>query len=108
MTPAQAGTHLSRERVKEAPVTDSAENQSLEDQLGAVRARAIERTPPERRAAIVQSFAELEQSHVPHVFDVGDVAPDFTLPVAQSAEVVTLSTQLKQGPVVLSFYRGHW
>ena len=89
-------------------MVDSAETPSLEDQLSAVRARAIERTPPERRVAQLQSFADLEHSHVPHIIDVGDLAPDFTLPVAQSDEIITLSKQLKHGPLVLSFYRGYW
>ena len=89
-------------------MVDSAENPSLEDQLRAVRARALERTPPEWRAAQLQSFADLERSHVPQIFEVGDLAPDFTLPVAHSDEVITLSQQLKHGPVVLSFYRGYW
>jgi len=38
---------------------------------------------------------------------VGDKAPDFTLPNATELPV-TLSVALKQGPVVLVFYRGAW
>lgn len=37
----------------------------------------------------------------------GDKAPDFTLPNATGKEI-TLSQELKKGPVVLKFYRGSW
>ena len=37
----------------------------------------------------------------------GDPAPDFTLPNA-AGEKTTLSTLLKKGPVVLTWYRGGW
>lgn len=38
---------------------------------------------------------------------VGDKAPDFTLPDALGEEV-TLYSQLEKGPVVLTWYRGGW
>lgn len=38
---------------------------------------------------------------------VGQKAPDFTLPNATGGEV-SLSSLIKKGPVVLSFYRGEW
>lgn len=38
---------------------------------------------------------------------VGEPAPDFTLPDATGRRV-SLSERLKEGPVVLSFYRGEW
>jgi len=38
---------------------------------------------------------------------VGSKAPDFTLPDA-SGSTVTLSKELKEGPVILMFYRGAW
>ena len=38
---------------------------------------------------------------------VGERAPDFTLPDV-FGKLVTLSDRLKQGPVVLTFYRGAW
>lgn len=37
----------------------------------------------------------------------GEQAPDFTLPDALG-RAVTLSDLLKQGPVVMAFYRGAW
>src|SRR5258707_15196824 len=41
------------------------------------------------------------------VLKEGTQAPDFTLPDALG-NGVTLSQRLRQGPVVLSFYRGEW
>ncbi len=38
---------------------------------------------------------------------VGEQAPDFTLPDALG-QPVTLSVRLLQGPVVVAFYRGEW
>jgi len=37
----------------------------------------------------------------------GDLAPDFTLPDAEG-KLVTLSALLREGPVVVTFYRGSW
>jgi len=38
---------------------------------------------------------------------VGETAPNFSLPNPQG-DTVSLSTLLKQGPVVVTFYRGSW
>ena len=38
---------------------------------------------------------------------VGDYAPDFSLPNVHG-ELVTLAEMLAHGPVVLNFYRGGW
>jgi peroxiredoxin len=42
-----------------------------------------------------------------HALKVNDSAPDFSLPDAFGHEI-SLSTLLKTGPVVISFYRGEW
>jgi peroxiredoxin len=39
--------------------------------------------------------------------NVGDIAPGFSLPNA-TGDTVTLNDLLRDGPVVLSFYRGSW
>src|SRR5271165_825240 len=52
--------------------------------------------------------AELENNAVAsHALQLGDIAPDFILPDVDGRSV-RLYTQLKQGPVVLVFYRGGW
>lgn len=42
-----------------------------------------------------------------HALKVNDSVPDFTLPDAFGHEI-SLKTLLKEGPVVISFYRGEW
>lgn len=62
--------------------------------------------------AMAAEFRRLENSHPANAGDrkrigLGDLAPDFTL-LDQNAGEVSLSGQLRHGPVVLSFYRGGW
>ncbi|MBY0311338.1 MAG: redoxin domain-containing protein [Phycisphaerales bacterium] len=81
---------------------------TLKAKLDAVSAKAAERMPPEQ----VKKFAEgVEQAKATGVesraLQVGAAAPDFTLPEAKG-KMVTLSTMLKDGPVVLTWYRGGW
>ena len=54
------------------------------------------------------SFEKLYASQIAeNAINVGDIAPDFTLPNA-TGDPVTLYEALDSGPVVLSFYRGGW
>jgi peroxiredoxin len=53
-------------------------------------------------------IADLEQSHLLNILDVGDQAPDFTLTAAQDGRQHTLSERAGGGPVIVSFYRGQW
>lgn len=39
---------------------------------------------------------------------IGDPAPEIELPSAANDRPVPLSWMLDSGPVILSFYRGHW
>ena len=79
----------------------------LEPKLSEMREAAAKRFPPlvdfNRRM-----FAELESSVIAEALDVGDEAPDFELAIAATDAKVKLSAILAEGPVVLSFYRGHW
>ena len=63
---------------------------------------------PQLPQAVDRLVAELEESAVKQALDVGDRAPYFELRRADNDEPVRLSQQLSHGPVVLSFYRGHW
>lgn len=57
---------------------------------------------------VEQAYALLGRSNLfDHALTVGDKAPDFLRPNAQG-KTVALSSLLKQGSVVLSFYRGAW
>ena len=57
---------------------------------------------------VAGSFEKLHASKIAeHAIDIGDVAPDFTLPNV-TGDQVSLQEILRLGPVVLSFYRGGW
>ncbi len=81
---------------------------ALEPKLAALRKKSAERYPAEILQTMQQMYSDLEKSHVANALDVGDTAPDFRLKKAGSGQQVTLSEAVKNGPVVLSFYRGQW
>ena len=57
----------------------------------------------------LQNFQKLVIANASHVkgLSVGDVAPDFSLPNA-AGDIISLSSYLKSGIVILKFYRGEW
>lgn len=76
----------------------------------------LERIYEERRGRLTPDEAEIMARAAKKLFDdgkaelatnVGDEAPRFSLPNA-THERVTLSRLLRDGPVILSFYRGSW
>jgi hypothetical protein len=72
-----------------------------------VRKAVAERFPA--LPTLVERLAEdLGRTTVAKALKVGDRAPDFVLRRADTDESVRLADQLKQGPVVVSFYRGQW
>lgn len=71
---------------------------ALTDELG---------VPGEVTELISAEVATVDESGDAPGLRVDDVAPDFALPDA-IGNCVQLSDVLKQGPVVLSFYRGEW
>lgn len=81
---------------------------SLEQDLAAFRADFM-RTAPEGRAALYE--AKIEELRASFAQDkaigVGDQAPGFDLPGINGSRVV-VGDLLRQGPVVLTFYRGGW
>jgi peroxiredoxin len=56
---------------------------------------------------ITNELGQLERSGMAPGLAAGDEAPDFELPDATGRQV-RLSDLLRNGPVVLSFYRGEW
>lgn len=78
---------------------------NLAQQLGTFAA-GVQR-PAEAKRAINAAFEEIEATGLVPGLDVGDEAPDFSLPDARGNQV-RLSDRLVQGPVVLTFYRGSW
>jgi AhpC/TSA family len=81
---------------------------ALQEKLDALREASKARIPPETRAVMERSIADLRASGVmDRVARVGQPAPDFTLPNTADAPV-RLADLRARGPVVLSFYRGRW
>ncbi|MEW6110923.1 MAG: hypothetical protein AB1664_02250 [Thermodesulfobacteriota bacterium] len=81
---------------------------SLTEDLAARRAAARKHIPPEKLSVMDRATADLEKSNITaSCLKEGDFAPDFVLPNA-AGKSVSLAEKLKEGPVVLSFYRGGW
>ena len=81
---------------------------ALQEKLDAMREMAKARIPPETRAVMERSVADLRASGIlSRVARAGQAAPDFTLPDA-GGQLVGLTSLVARGPVVLSFYRGRW
>ncbi|MCB1207928.1 MAG: AhpC/TSA family protein [Verrucomicrobiales bacterium] len=81
---------------------------SLKQQLEARKAESAAKSPAEVKTAYAAGIQAVADSGVvDSAKQVGDRAPDFTLKNALG-ESVTLSQLLKQGPVVLTWYRGGW
>ena len=66
------------------------------------------KSTPEVKAKYAEGIASVKEAKIVEgAKQVGDIAPDFTLKNAIGKEV-TLSDELKKGPVVLTWYRGGW
>jgi peroxiredoxin len=83
------------------------EHESLESRLEALRAASAERNPLVAELH-ERLFAELMETVMPGVRELGDQAPDFELRSAVDDRPMRLSWMLDVGPVIISFYRGHW
>ncbi|MGE0666883.1 MAG: peroxiredoxin-like family protein [Sphingomonadales bacterium] len=80
---------------------------SLDDQLQQIRERAAA-LPAERRAIMEAATRDLIASGIAErALGVGDTVPDFELP-NQRGETVRFADLVKDGPVVINFYRGGW
>lgn len=81
---------------------------SLQEKLNAHKAKSQAGRSPEVAATFRRAIEELRASGIMDgVLKVGTRAPQFALPNAQGT-TVTSAELLKRGPLVLSFYRGHW
>lgn len=81
---------------------------SLENQLDALSAESAEKFPAEIRSEFANGIKAVAETGITKsAKQVGDKAPDFTLKNATGTKV-SLSTLLKHGPVVLTWYRGGW
>jgi hypothetical protein len=81
---------------------------TLAEQLANFRRGFEERTPSEVIEQIHRATEELRNSGIlKHVLKAGDRAPEFTLPDANGV-VVSSADLLRNGPLVISFFRGKW
>lgn len=82
--------------------------ETLQQQIEAFQAQLAKQLPPEMLAELAKSIEALIQTEIAQQsVKAGEQAPDFTLPDV-FGNAVTLSELLKQGPVVVTFYRGEW
>jgi len=87
---------------------------SLKEKLDAMKARFESRTPPYDKVSpemieiIHRATEDLGKSGIAdRAINVGDRAPDFTLPNAEGKSVSSRDLFTK-GPLVVTFYRGVW
>ncbi|MFO7973475.1 MAG: peroxiredoxin-like family protein [Candidatus Hydrogenedentota bacterium] len=93
---------------KAAAEKQAKEATTLKTQLEALKAQFQESAKPEVVQAYQEGIKKVAQSGVvDKAKKVGDQAPLFELPTAKG-EPLKLDDQLKQGPVVLVWYRGGW
>ena len=80
----------------------------LQEKLNAHKIKSAGNRPPEIRAILERGTAELRASGIlERVLKVGAHAPQFTLP-DQNGVMASSANLRRRGPLVLSFYRGHW
>ncbi|MFM9978500.1 MAG: peroxiredoxin-like family protein [Sphingomonadaceae bacterium] len=83
-------------------------NAQLTAELAALRAHYAVHMPADIAAAMARADTALTASGiVDRALKAGQLAPDFTLP-DHEGKPVRLSRVLRDGPVILTFYRGGW
>lgn len=86
----------------------TAHAETVTEKLEQRKANFAEKAPAEKLKDYEEGVRQVAESGVlERAINVGDTAPDFTLPNA-AGESVTLSELLKDGPVVMIWYRGEW
>lgn len=81
---------------------------TLTEKLNEIREGAKQRVPLEMREVMQQSTRTLAKSGImARALTVGDTLPSFELP-ADNNQLVSSAALLKEGSVVLCFYRGVW
>ncbi len=83
-------------------------DQTLSEQTRQTLEAFVSNLPADQQATVSSAFEALMASDTAsNAIKTGDKAPDFTLPSVRGGNL-TLSDAFKDGPVVLSFYRGSW
>ena len=80
----------------------------LKEKLDAIREVSSKRIPPERQAIMHRATADLRASGImDRILKVGQPMPSFA-GFAHDGRSIALSILLADGPLMLSFFRGHW
>ncbi len=83
-------------------------NQELKQAIEAFQKEMLPKIPAEILSTLQRTTEDLVKTGIAsRALTVGDTAPDFSLPNVRG-EQVSLSSLLREGPVVLAFYRGNW
>ena len=81
---------------------------NLRDDLQRIYEEGRAKRPDDETEVMDRAAKELfDTGQAERATNVGDIAPGFSLPNA-TGDTVTLNDLLRDGPVVLSFYRGSW
>ncbi len=89
-------------------LTSAFSEMRLRETLAKMREDSAKKLPPEKKAIMDAATEKLRKERIAaQAPAVGKKAPDFTLRNFHGREI-RLSTLLKRGPVVLTFYRGGW
>jgi hypothetical protein len=81
---------------------------SLHEQLQTIKAKSAAMITTEVATAMKEAYDELKQNNVlEKALKVGDTAPGFALP-NPDGQIVSSEGLLRQGPLVVLFYRGKW
>jgi len=80
----------------------------LQKELDAIAQASRERIPADALSTMAGETEKLKASGIEgRAVQSGETAPDFTLP-NHLGEEMNLGAMLKNGPLVVSFYRGGW
>jgi hypothetical protein len=81
---------------------------TLQERLDTIRTGFEKTAPPEALKIMRRATKALEDSgQAKRVLGEGDTAPEFALNDTLGRNVSS-AEMLKRGPLVLTFYRGHW
>jgi hypothetical protein len=102
------GTRFARSERSNLNTEDTVIVSTLEQRLAAIRKASAKNIPEDAQKIMYRVTEELQQAGLAEkAIGEGDQAPAFALP-NQDGKIVRSDELLKQGPVVLSFFRGHW
>ncbi|MDW7660955.1 MAG: redoxin domain-containing protein [Bacillota bacterium] len=80
---------------------------TLKEQLAAMMKKSEEKLPREIESVFKRAIEDMANSGSKYGLKAGDRAPDFKLK-NQTGSEINLTSLLKKGPVILTFFRGAW